>query len=150
MAATSPSLSGSFSLTSLVTDVAMELPNAFEPLLLEFHRRGTWADNGTTISIGSDGGCDLCVEVSTGHVLSIDPTGIMPVRFVNASVRRLADSILAYSEYRDIARYVVDPAVAIKLVEALRVRIAAIDPLAFATNETWWAVVLDLALEGFP
>jgi hypothetical protein len=128
----------------IVALVMARLPSHFEPLLLTFYgeRSRLGSDH---VVIGDDYGTELRVRFNDGAVISLDPQGELPCRFVNASIEHLAEFIAAYRSYCGLASAEadIDP-----LVRQLRERLIAIDPAAFADHENWWAVVLEQSEDG--
>ena len=76
--------------------------------------------------IGSDGaGNPICVEQGTGAVVLLDHEDWFCTRqFVNSSVSRLAECLLAYMGERDPERF--------------RTAVRSIDPAAMAERSFWW------------
>ncbi|MEX0677906.1 MAG: SUKH-4 family immunity protein [Pirellulales bacterium] len=76
--------------------------------------------------IGSDGaGNPICVELGTGVVVLLDHEDWFRTRqFVNTSVQKLAECLLAYIGQQESERF--------------RSAAQAIDPAAFAVGSFWW------------
>jgi hypothetical protein len=112
--------------------VAATLPRKYEPLLLTFYGHEARA-SGDGVIIGDDYGTELHLTPD-GSVVSIDPEGELPRRFVNSSVERLAEFLQVVSATKrsdDDAEL------------AMWRKLADIDPRAFVDEENWWAVVLE-------
>jgi hypothetical protein len=116
--------------------VATRLPRSYDPLLLTFYGRDAREVNGGEILIGNDYGTELRVRSADGVVLSVDPQGKLPTRFVNSGVEQLARFLEVVSavdrgDDRDGGK------------RSMRDRLRAIDPPAFADAENWWSLVLE-------
>lgn len=76
--------------------------------------------------IGSDGaGNPICVEQGTGVVVLLDHENRFRTRqFVNSSIHRLAECLLAYMGENEPDRF--------------RSAVTSIDPLALAEGSFWW------------
>ena len=130
----------------LVEAAVTRLPESYEPLLLTFYRAPLEVVEGAVV-IGTDEGAELRVDLADGRVSAVDPAGDLPVRLVNSSMDRLADSIAAYRDYA--ARVCdVDDEEAARLVQELRRRLEAMDAGAISDPEGWWPLILEQAEYG--
>jgi hypothetical protein len=130
-----------------IARAAASLPPRFEPLLLTFHAFPHWLDDRQAV-LGSDDGTELRVDAETGQVVSIDPSGALPSRFVNSTIKQLVLCIDAHREYVTAVHRATDESPATALVQDLRESLARIDAAAVANAEAWWAVVLEQADDG--
>ena len=112
--------------------MAARLPPTYEPLLLTFYGHEA-RDTGDSVIIGDDYGTELHV-ITDGTVLSVDPKGQLPMRFVNSSIELLAEFVDVVSE-TDRSHD--------ERERAMWHTLAALDPPAFADEQNWWAVVLE-------
>jgi len=115
------------------------LPDRFEPLLLSFCEKLHTLTLGEQqlLVLGDDEGTKLCLR-SDGCVLSVDPEGELPTRFVNASPGKLARCIGLYQSFVALE----DDAPRVE-GKTLREALAAIDPLALEDEESWWSLILE-------
>ncbi|WP_160311410.1 SUKH-4 family immunity protein [Rhodopirellula islandica] len=120
-------------------DPSVLTPDDYEPLLLTFH--DARLVDGVSV-IGGDGGGRL--ELDGDRIISRDPTGQLPTRFVNSSMRQLQSCIDAHRAYADTVRDDDDGAASAVFSDA----IFAIDPECFADPENWWAVVVKQTRDG--
>ena len=112
--------------------VAATLPTKYEPLLLTFYGHEA-REAGDDVIIGDDYGTELHL-VPDGSVVSIDPEGRLPRRFVNCSVEQLAQflHVVSGTARSDDERE-----------REMWRKLAEIDPRAFADEGNWWAIVLE-------
>jgi SUKH-4 immunity protein len=130
-----------------IEHAAARLPARFEPLLLTFHASPRWLDDRWAV-LGSDEGTELRVDADTGQVLSVDPTGALPSRFVNSTIDQFIGAIDAYRDYVDAVQRTMDESVITAVVERLRQALVQIDATAVADGDAWWAVVLEQVEQG--
>jgi SUKH-4 immunity protein len=124
-----------------------KLPASYEPLLLRFVAKPRPATDGTVV-IGSDDGTDLQVDPVSGHIQSVGTRGVLPARFVNSSIGRLAECVAAYAVYAKRVAAVEDETEARGLVQEVRATITRIDAAALESPGTWWSLVLEQAEGG--
>jgi hypothetical protein len=112
--------------------VAATLPRRYEPLLLTFYGHEA-REAGDDVIIGDDYGTEFHLTPD-GSVVSIDPRGQLPRRFVNSSVEQLARflEVASGTERSDDERE-----------REMWRKLADLDLRAFADEENWWAVVLE-------
>jgi hypothetical protein len=128
-------------------EVALKLPERYEPLLLTFYGVLT-RTKGRFAVIGDDEGTEFCIDPSVGSVLSIDFEGQVPTRFVNSSIGLLARFVQSYADYAGRVGRAQSEEEAAALVRDLRERLSIIDARAFETPECWWSLVLEQAEDG--
>jgi hypothetical protein len=131
------------SISSLVRRL---LPDRYEPLLLTFRANGEFRDGYEVI--GDDEGGELCVQMTTGAVYSIDPTRELTTRFMNSSVPQLAHLIGAHVEYGRAISQTNREEEQLTIVELFRSQIASIDPRALDDPENWWSTIIEQILAG--
>ncbi|WP_435016439.1 SUKH-4 family immunity protein [Tundrisphaera sp. TA3] len=134
-------------LAAIGAEVALKLPEQYEPLLLTFYGVRT-RTKGQFAVIGDDEGTEFCIEPSTGSVLSIDFEGQVPTRFVNSSIGQLSRFVDGYADYARRVGLVQSEEEAAAMVRELRERLLLIDAGAFETPECWWTLVLEQAEDG--
>jgi len=119
-------------LTEIRDLVAARLPRKYEPLLLTFYGREA-REAGDGVIIGDDYGTELHLTAD-GTVVSIDPEGQLPARFMNSGVAQLAQflEVVSRADRPDDERG-----------REMWRELAELDPPAFADEENWWAVVLE-------
>jgi hypothetical protein len=112
--------------------VAAAFPPKYEPLLLTFYGHDA-REAGDDVIIGDDYGTELHLTAD-GTVVSIDPQGQFPRRFMNSSIGRLAQflEIVSRTDRQDDQRE-----------REMRRTLADLDPPAFASAENWWAVIFE-------
>ena len=127
-------------------------PNLEETLLLHFYQN----DDALAISIhnhdrfliiGDDDGTKLGIKENTGEVLSIDPEGKLPTRFVNSSILTLLAFLGMYvREQPGLAQ--ADDEEASQIVARMRDAFSTFDAQALDNPENWWSVVLEQVEQG--
>lgn len=96
------------------------------------------------IRIGSDSATEMCIDPGRqGAVVSVDPEGKLPTRFVNSSAMQLAEFILLYRESAEAAKDLADDEEVQRLSEDVIRAWRNLDPEAFSDRENWWAVVAE-------
>ena len=120
-------------------DPGVLIPENYEPLLLTFHN--VRLVNGTSV-IGDDGGGHL--ELDGDCIISRDPAGQLPTRFVNSSLLQLQSCIDAHRAYAETVHEDDGGAAAALFANT----ILEIDPECFADPENWWAVVVEQIRDG--
>lgn len=120
----------------------------FDPLLLTPRRRATSVvvDDAHYMAIASDEGTLLGLD-DRCHLISFDPSGDLPARFVNSSVALFAESLLRYAQALP-ARREADDDEAVALCDDLRSTLQTIDPAALADPDHWWPVVIEQVTHG--
>jgi len=134
-------------LAAVGAEVALKLPERYEPLLLTFYGVRT-RTKGRFVVIGDDEGTEFCIDPSDGSVLSIDFEGRVPTRFVNSSVDLLARFVASYADDARRAGPAQTEDEAVARVRGLRGRLSNLDARAFETPECWWSLVLEQAEDG--
>ena len=132
-------------LSSILKD-AGALPRECEPLLLVFHVPRSLP--GGSVLLGSDGGTDLVVDSTSGFVISRDPRGEYPTRFMNSSVAQLGRCIDAYRVYVMRVKTTPNEDDQIRLVHELARQIRDIDETSVLSSENWWSIILEQAESG--
>lgn len=91
--------------------------------------------------IGEDD-ATVFVVAEDGSVWSVDPTGVLPRRFVNSSTECLAAYLADLPpSWRALAG--VDDAEAERTLDQLVMRLEPLDPPALGDDEAYWAVVVE-------
>jgi hypothetical protein len=97
--------------------------------------------------IGTDGGTQLCLRRQSGVLVSVDPTGDLPNRFVNSSVEAFMDCLALFAKYRNTIGGLSDDEID-ALVPAFESGIRNLDGPALSHEENWWAVILEQMHDG--
>ncbi|WP_254506965.1 SUKH-4 family immunity protein [Anatilimnocola floriformis] len=123
------------------SEVAAKLPAQYEPLLLTFYGLESQVNRGMLV-IGDDYGTELCLDLSSGNIQSIDPNSEHPTRFMNSSIAQLAQFIATHD--RLVSKLTVDADTDLSSqLELLRSSLLATDQVALARPENWWSTVLE-------
>lgn len=94
------------------------------------------------LQIGEDGGTAICLDAANRSVVSVDPEGEYPERFVNSTLVSLVQCLRAYDDWMvqdwgdsdgDIER----------ACRVLRDQVTHVDPDATASDESWWPCVIE-------
>ncbi|WP_348532824.1 SUKH-4 family immunity protein [Kitasatospora sp. MAP5-34] len=105
-------------------------------------------DFGGFLVLGNDYGRQLCVQYGTAAVVAVDlEGGGEPPRFVNTGVPEFVRSLAVLGRMWPL-RYGLTPDQAGRWTTDFQAQLAAVDPAALQTPETWWAVLLEQFWDG--
>ncbi|MFD5917881.1 SUKH-4 family immunity protein [Kitasatospora sp. NPDC127035] len=105
-------------------------------------------DFGGYLVLGNDYGRQLCVQYGTAHVVAVDLEGTgEPPRFVNTGVPEFVRSMALLGRMWRL-RYGLTPDQAGRWTTDFQAQLAAIDPAALQSADTWWAVLLEQFWDG--
>ncbi|MFF2074543.1 SUKH-4 family immunity protein [Kitasatospora sp. NPDC058162] len=106
------------------------------------------ADFGGYLVLGNDYGRQLCVQYGTANVVAVDVDGTgQPPRFVNSGVPEFVRALALLGRMWRL-RYGLTPEQAGRWTTDFQAQLAAIDPAALQTTDTWWAVLLEQFWDG--
>ncbi|MDY0815531.1 SUKH-4 family immunity protein [Kitasatospora purpeofusca] len=105
-------------------------------------------DFGGYLVLGNDYGRQLCVQYGTAHVVAMDLEGTgEPPRFVNTGVPEFVRALALLGRMWRL-RYGLAPDQAGRWTTDFQAQLAAIDPAALQSADTWWAVLLEQFWDG--
>ncbi|MFC8449595.1 SUKH-4 family immunity protein, partial [Kitasatospora sp. NPDC057223] len=105
-------------------------------------------DFGGYLVLGNDYGRQLCVQYGTAAVVAVDlEGGGEPPRFVNTGVPEFVRSLALLGRMWRL-RFSLTPDQAGRWTTDFQVQLAAIDPAALQSADTWWAVLLEQFWDG--
>ncbi|WP_380285679.1 SUKH-4 family immunity protein [Kitasatospora purpeofusca] len=105
-------------------------------------------DFGGYLVLGNDYGRQLCVQYGTAHVVAVDLEGTgEPPRFVNTGVPEFVRTLALLGRMWRL-RYGLTPDQAGRWTTDFQAQLAAIDPAALQSADTWWAVLLEQFWDG--
>ncbi|MER7846914.1 SUKH-4 family immunity protein [Kitasatospora sp. NPDC096077] len=105
-------------------------------------------DFGGYLVLGNDYGRQLCVQYGTANVVAVDVDGTgQPPRFVNTGVPEFVRALALLGRMWRL-RYGLTPEQAGRWTTDFQAQLAAIDPAALQTTDTWWAVLLEQFWDG--
>ncbi|WP_406202490.1 SUKH-4 family immunity protein [Kitasatospora sp. NBC_01560] len=105
-------------------------------------------DFGGYLVLGNDYGRQLCVQYGTAHVVAVDLEGTgEPPRFVNSGVPEFVRALALLGRMWRL-RYGLTPDQAGRWTTDFQAQLAAIDPAALQSADTWWAVLLEQFWDG--
>ncbi|MER8100168.1 SUKH-4 family immunity protein [Kitasatospora sp. NPDC094016] len=105
-------------------------------------------DFGGYLVLGNDYGRQLCVQYGTANVVAVDVDGTgQPPRFVNTGVPEFVRALALLGRMWRL-RYGLTPDQAGRWTTDFQAQLAAIDPAALQTADTWWAVLLEQFWDG--
>ncbi|MFB7475390.1 SUKH-4 family immunity protein, partial [Kitasatospora sp. NPDC056184] len=105
-------------------------------------------DFGGYLVLGNDYGRQLCVQYGTAHVVAVDLEGTgEPPRFVNTGVPEFVRALALLGRMWRL-RYGLTPDQAGRWTTDFQAQLAAIDPAALQSADTWWAVLLEQFWDG--
>ncbi|MFF4818517.1 SUKH-4 family immunity protein [Kitasatospora sp. NPDC001309] len=105
-------------------------------------------DFGGYLVLGNDYGRQLCVQYGTANVVAVDVDGTgQPPRFVNTGVPEFVRALALLGRMWRL-RYGLTPEQAGRWTTDFQAQLAAIDPAALQTADTWWAVLLEQFWDG--
>ncbi|WP_316526582.1 SUKH-4 family immunity protein [Kitasatospora brasiliensis] len=105
-------------------------------------------DFGGYLVLGNDYGRQLCVQYGTANVVAVEVDGTgQPPRFVNSGVPEFVRSLALLGRMWRL-RYGLTPEQAGRWTTDFQAQLAAIDPAALQSADTWWAVLLEQFWDG--
>ncbi|WP_199881587.1 SUKH-4 family immunity protein, partial [Streptomyces sp. CB03911] len=105
-------------------------------------------DFGGYLVLGNDYGRQLCVQYGTAAVVAVDlEGGGEPPRFVNTGVPEFVRSLALLGRMWRL-RYSLTPDQAGRWTTDFQTQLAAVDPAALQSADTWWAVLLEQFWDG--
>ncbi|MFJ4413855.1 SUKH-4 family immunity protein [Streptomyces sp. NPDC088925] len=134
---------------------AQAQPGRPVPTLAELaQERGVAAapDAGTYLVVGSDFGKALCVQYGTGHIVAVPveagPGGApVPPQFVNSGLVEFTRCLAMLGRMWRL-RYGLTQEQAGRWTVDFQAELAALDPAALASAESWWSVILEQLWDG--
>lgn len=97
--------------------------------------------------ISDDYGTKLGMKENTGEILSIDPDGKLPTRFVNSSILTLLAFLEQYSKERPKLAQASDEE-ASEIVASMKDKLRALDARSLDDPENWWSLILEQTEQG--
>jgi hypothetical protein len=109
-------------------------------------------DAGSYLVVGNDYGRQLCVQYGTAHIVAVPleaPPGAGPVQpfFVNSSLPEFARCLALLGRMWGF-RYGLTPDQAGRWTVDFQALLAAQDPAAVASPETWWSMLIEQMWDG--
>lgn len=92
------------------------------------------------IIIGDDLGTYICVN-SKDEIVTIDPKGEYPKRFINKNLEAFLEFIVIYLSYEDIMKDTDDDID--QTIQEIREKFDMIDAQALSSEENWWSLILE-------
>ena len=99
--------------------------------------------------IGDDYGTKLGIKENSGEILSIDPDGTLPTRFVNSGILTLLAFLETYLKERPKLAQVSDEE-AVEIVTSMKDTLRALDARSLDDPENWWSTILEQFVIFFP
>jgi len=97
--------------------------------------------------IGDDYGTKLGMKENTGEILSIDPNGKLPTRFVNSSILTLLAFLETYSKEQPKLAQASDEE-ASEIVANMKEKLRTLDARSLDDPENWWSLILEQTEQG--
>ncbi|MFE0683126.1 SUKH-4 family immunity protein [Streptomyces sp. NPDC058961] len=134
---------------------AQAVPGQPVPTLAELaQQRGVQpaADAGSYLVMGSDFGRAICVQYGTANIVAVPveagPGGqSVPPQFVNSGLPEFARSLALLGRMWRL-RFGLNPEQAGRWTVDFQAQLAALDPAALASPESWWSVLLEQMWDG--
>ncbi|MEU1436157.1 SUKH-4 family immunity protein [Streptomyces sp. NPDC005786] len=109
-------------------------------------------DAGSYLVMGSDFGRAICVQYGTANIVAVPveagPGGqSVPPQFVNTGLPEFARSMALLGRMWRL-RYGLNPEQAGRWTVDFQAQLAAVDPAALASPESWWSVLLEQMWDG--
>lgn len=109
-------------------------------------------DSGSYLVVGTDYGRQLCVQYGTAHIVAVpleaSPDGQPATpQFVNTGLPEFARSLAMLGRMWPL-RYGLTPDQAGRWTVDFQQQLAALDPAALGSTETWWSVLLEQLWDG--
>ena len=104
-------------------------------------------DERNSYRIGTDGGTEICLKRGSGEVVSVDPTGQLPSRFVNSSIASFIVCLGIFAKYRTRIARLADDEID-ELIPSTEAEIRKADDHALNHAENWWSVVVEQMQDG--
>lgn len=110
------------------------------------------ADAGSYLVMGSDFGRAICVQYGTAHIMAVSvetgPGGqTIPPQFVNTGLPEFTRSMALLGRMWRL-RFGLNPEQAGRWTVDFQAQLAAIDPAALSSPESWWSVLLEQMWDG--
>ncbi|MFD3521493.1 SUKH-4 family immunity protein [Streptomyces sp. NPDC058653] len=110
------------------------------------------ADAGSYLVMGSDFGRAICVQYGTAHIMAVSvetgPGGQpVPPQFVNTGLPEFTRSMALLGRMWRL-RFGLNPEQAGRWTVDFQAQLAAIDPAALSSPESWWSVLLEQMWDG--
>ncbi|MET9483387.1 SUKH-4 family immunity protein [Streptomyces sp. NPDC006638] len=110
------------------------------------------ADAGSYLVMGSDFGRAICVQYGTAHIMAVPvepgPGGqSVPPQFVNTGLPEFTRSLALLGRMWRL-RYGLTPEQAGRWTVDFQAQLAALDPAALSSPESWWSVLLEQMWDG--
>ncbi|MBU7598511.1 SUKH-4 family immunity protein [Streptomyces sp. P38-E01] len=110
------------------------------------------SDAGSYLVMGNDYGRQLCVQYGTAHIVAVPLEGApdgQPAtpQFVNTGLPEFARSLAMLGRMWPL-RYGLTPDQAGRWTVDFQQQLAALDPAALGSTETWWSVILEQLWDG--
>ncbi|QHY95983.1 hypothetical protein SSPS47_12730 [Streptomyces sp. S4.7] len=110
------------------------------------------ADAGSYLVMGSDFGRAICVQYGTAHIMAVSvetgPGGqTTPPQFVNTGLPEFTRSMALLGRMWRL-RFGLNPEQAGRWTVDFQAQLAAIDPAALSSPESWWSVLLEQMWDG--
>ncbi|SDL04751.1 SUKH-4 family immunity protein [Streptomyces indicus] len=110
------------------------------------------SDAGSYLVMGSDFGRAICVQYGTAHIVAVPveagPGGApVPPQFVNSSLPEFARCLAMLGRMWRL-RYGLNQEQAGRWTVDFQAQLAALDPAALSSPETWWSVLLEQMWDG--
>ncbi|MFF3982103.1 SUKH-4 family immunity protein [Streptomyces sp. NPDC001828] len=134
---------------------AQAVPGQPVPTLAELaQQRGVRpaADAGSYLVMGSDFGRAICVQYGTANIVAVPveagPGGqSVPPQFVNSGLPEFVRSLALLGRMWRL-RFGLNPEQAGRWTVDFQAQLAALDPAALASPESWWSVLLEQLWDG--
>ncbi|MCX5381988.1 SUKH-4 family immunity protein [Streptomyces sp. NBC_00083] len=134
---------------------AQAVPGQPVPTLAELaQQRGVQpaADAGSYLVMGSDFGRAICVQYGTANIVAVPveagPGGqSVPPQFVNSGLPEFVRSLALLGRMWRL-RFGLNPEQAGRWTVDFQAQLAALDPAALASPESWWSVLLEQMWDG--
>ncbi|WP_443079139.1 SUKH-4 family immunity protein [Streptomyces sp. NBC_01498] len=110
------------------------------------------ADAGSYLVVGSDFGRAICVQYGTAHIMAVSvetgPGGqTVPPQFVNTGLPEFTRSMALLGRMWRL-RFGLNPEQAGRWTVDFQAQLAAVDPAALSSPESWWSVLLEQMWDG--
>ncbi|MFJ1750103.1 SUKH-4 family immunity protein [Streptomyces sp. NPDC088116] len=110
------------------------------------------ADAGSYLVMGSDFGRAICVQYGTAHIMAVSveagPGGqSVPPQFVNTGLPEFTRSLALLGRMWRL-RFGLTPEQAGRWTVDFQAQLAALDPAALSSPESWWSVLLEQMWDG--
>ena len=93
------------------------------------------------IVIGNDFGTNICINHKE-EIVSIDPKGEYPIRFINKNLEIFLNFIIIFLLYEDKINDIDDDEIH-QVIWEIRKNFDVIDIQALSDEENWWSIILE-------